>query len=68
MEKKLLGYFTGPYLKYVKEMFTFRQDFTAGMVFCGDVSTSKCTNEISIREGSWFSGTHLSLDQVNLLL
>ena len=42
-EKELLGDFTGPYLKYVKEMFTFRQDFIAGMVFCCDASTSKCT-------------------------
>ena len=49
--------------------FTFRQD----KIYSSDCvlwrcSHSKCRNKISLREKSWFSGIHLSLDQVIKLI
>ena len=64
-EKELLGNFSGPCTKCLYGHFTLRQDKSYsidGVLW--RCSHSKCTNKISIREGSWFSGTHLSLDQV----
>ena len=61
-KKELLGDFSEPCLK---GYFTFRQDksySSDGVLW--RFSHSKCTNKISIREDSWFSGTHLSLEQV----
>ena len=36
---------------------------TAVTVLCGVVQTESVTKKNSIRENSWFSGTHLSLEQ-----